>query len=119
MQEKRYICPFCAAELNKQEGFSEDLDHWKCIYCDNEVTLEKENEGLKRNVIHAETIWKKTRPVLELGVGLLLVGLGTAIAAAEYFIEKTEKREAMDDPEYETLAEQEEIHPDDISNNVL
>ena len=60
--------------------------------------MEENKKELTKLPVRAETLWKQAKPVLELGVGLLLVGLGTAIAAAEYFIEKTEKRDIRKDP---------------------
>ena len=99
--KKQYICPFCAADLNRQEGFSEEKDKWTCIYCGNEVTLKGKEDMKERSINHAERLWKKTRPVVEFGAGLILIAVGTAIAAAEYFIGKNEKKEAMDDSSYD------------------
>lgn len=114
---KQYICPFCGALLDKQEGFNEENDTWTCIYCDNTVSL-KTKEDMKRNKTNqnAERLWRKTRPVVEFGVGLALIAIGTAIAAAEYFIDKTEKKEKMDDESYKV--DEDEIS-ENIDNNIL
>ncbi|MBQ9425599.1 MAG: hypothetical protein IJU42_06615 [Erysipelotrichaceae bacterium] len=114
--KKQYLCPFCGAELSKQEGFSEEKDRWICLYCGNEVQI-KEKEDMKRTINNnAQRLWKKTKPVVEFGAGLILIALGTAIAAAEYFIDRNEKKEAMDDQSYDIP--EEEIS-ENIDNNVL
>lgn len=73
---------------------------------------------MKRNKTNqnAERLWRKTRPVVEFGVGLALIAIGTAIAAAEYFIDKTEKKEKMDDESYKV--DEDEIS-ENIDNNIL
>ena len=116
LQAKSKTCPFCGAELSKQEGFSEEKDRWICLYCGNEVQI-KEKEDMKRTINNnAQRLWKKTKPVVEFGAGLILIALGTAIAAAEYFIDRNEKKEAMDDQSYDIP--EEEIS-ENIDNNVL
>ena len=74
-------------------------------------------EDMKRTINNnAQRLWKKTKPVVEFGAGLILIALGTAIAAAEYFIDRNEKKEAMDDQSYDIP--EEEIS-ENIDNNVL
>lgn len=102
--KKIYVCPFCSAELNKQEGFNEEDILWKCSYCGNTVELHEGEDMKKTNKdLRAQTkaLIRKTRPIVEFGVGLALIAIGTAVAAAEYFIDKTEKKEPMEDEKYE------------------
>ena len=102
--KKVYVCPFCSAELNKQAGFDGNKAEWECQYCGNTVKL-SEGDDMKREFNElrsdARAVWKKAKPVVEFGTGLVLIALGTAVAAAEYFIDKMEKSEPMDDKEYE------------------
>ena len=88
--KKIYVCPFCAAKLNEQEGFDEKEDTFKCVYCGNDVKLSatKKEDVLTKEV---DRFFKKAGPVLEFGAGLALIALGTALSAAEYVIEKNAK----------------------------
>ncbi len=82
--KKIYVCPFCSAKLNEQEGFDEKKKDMKCLYCGNVVSLNKEEDIVK----DVKSLVKKARPIVEFGTGLALIALGTAVSAAEYVIEK-------------------------------
>ena len=80
--KKIYICPFCSAQLDKQEGFEEEAESFECRFCGNTIRLKEENE--------TDPIIRKTKPVLEFTAGLVLIGFGALLSAAEYLFSKKE-----------------------------
>ena len=92
MSKNNYVCPFCAADLSKQDGFNPS-EKWKCAYCGNEVYM---NSRIKTGTVNSERLWRKAKPVAEILVGLTVLAIGTAVTAAEFFIRKSEKSGEMD-----------------------